>query len=237
MRNPAEVVAFVLVLFATMLLHVTTAGGAIVVTGDRGGQILVEIVYLGSNQTNLGVMDSYEVRLVDDGPAADAINTVDVNIVPDPSDNPLGLYQVAAFGGAVNTPDMQFASYLGSAIAWDTHFNLWNPESTGEPGWQCVLQPATEDNDMAGGMNAAGGKEGFGQSLRVISTYLPIGTISLAQVVVPAGTSALLTGVAAAPNGETFAFGPPDQGGINIPEPTVLAMLVMGGLLVLGKRK
>jgi hypothetical protein len=210
------------------------------VIGNLGGDIDVQIVYLGPAVSPvLGPLDVYDVHLVDVGTPNDSISAVDVDIIPDPATNPLGLAQGHAFGGAIATPDMQFASMLVMALPYDTHFNLWNAGAANFPQWSAAFVPANE-NILPVGPNPAGELEGWGTTLNAISALTPIATdLNLVQVGVPAGTRALLTGTAAdgSVQGEVFTFGIKGQTGIIIPEPATVGLLLLGGLGLLSRKR
>jgi len=208
-----------------VVLAMASAAQAAII-GSQGGDIDAVVSYVGPATGAGGVaLDVYNVALVDVGSTVDTLNAVDVVIAGQ-------LYQVSAFGGAIATPDMQFASMLGADMGTDTHFLVWNVGAASYPQWQATVTPAAEDNDGSLGPTAGGGLAGWGTALSVISTYINAGDIVLAQVAVPAGAGAALAGSCSDVTGEVFQLSVP------IPEPATMSLLLLGGLgLVARKRR
>jgi hypothetical protein len=236
-------------IFLAVLVMATSAQAVVIIGDDPNlpGDIDVQIVYLGVFPSNMGPMDVYDVHLVDIGTTNDSVSAVDVDIVPNPADNLIGMSQVYLFGGGLMTPDMgnpvgvPGAALLAPAdFVVDTHFNLWAAGCANFPQWNAIKTPASENNNFAGGGTAGGGMAGFGTTLSVISAVAPVATdLNLAQVAVPVGMTALLTGTCSDGIGEIFTFGLPkgDGVGIVIPEPATLGLVAMGAVAVLSRRR
>jgi len=87
------------------------------------------------------------------------------------------------------TPDMYTAQHLSNP-SHDTHFML----NAGGDGWSATIQAPAEDNDLSLG-NDGVADHGYGTYLSVIAAFYPIQqNLLLANVVVPSGGHAEITG-------------------------------------------
>ena len=216
----------VLVLIA--VLAMATSAQAVLVVGNAGGVIDVQITPLGTMLTPGGSMvDMYNVTLVAPNPA-DSVSAVDVDIIPGSS----LLYQ-DWFMGFVQSPEC--ITMAGPAAAYDSHFNVTAAGPTPQ-NWIAGVRLASENNDLS--IVPPSGPEGFGITLDVASGVTPIlQACDLANVVVLAGGSAVLTGTCSDGVGEVFTFGPLHAGGIVIPEPATIGLLILGGMGLLARKR
>jgi hypothetical protein len=113
----------------------------------------------------------------------------------------------------VYTPDMNQASTLTN-VGIDTHFLL----NQGGADWSAGSAAATEDNDFRYGPGGPTESQGLGSTLNVfafISATARRQDLSFAQIVVPEGAVAYLTGAVSNGSGGIFNLGE-GTGGIGI---------------------
>ena len=221
-----------------VLALASTAAQAVVIDGKLEVNITEVGTYtyaLGGTvtayQVNLKVLDPLEPELIGGEPnpkyGKDLIWAFDVDITGD-------LYQLckdysSVYGPILYTPTLaDLAGYTAAEVAIDTHLLVSD----------LLIETApAEDNDRVYGLSSPTfTAEGLGTTL---SGAAALGSGALqdlpfAYVVIPAGGSALLTGSVADGLGTEYAFG---GGGINIPEPAPLAMLVIGGLGLIARKR
>ena len=213
----------VLVLIA--VLAMATSAQAVLVVGNAGGVIDVQITPLGTMMTPGGsTVDMYNVTLAAVNPA-DSVSAVDVDIIPGSS----LLYQ-DWYLGFLPTPECLHAG--GASAPYDSHFNITAAGATPQ-NWIAGVRAAAENNDLSVSLS-----EGLGTTLDVASGVTPIlQGCDLANVVVLAGGSAILTGTCSDAGGEVFTFGPLSTGGIAIPEPATIGLLILGGMSLLARKR
>jgi hypothetical protein len=216
-------------ILAAVLVMATSAQGVVVI-GNLGGDIDVQIIDLGLVGVCAGgtSLHAYRVDIVDVGAPNDSVSAIDLTITG-------SLHQVWVFGGAGPTADKDniFWPQLGARAAQDTHF-LIGANAAAAQNWNAIVAAANETNDKT----CNGLDEGWGL-LSVASAVGPIlGTCQVAQVVVADGTTAGFAyyqtagkSVAAA-DGEMF-----DLTGITIPEPATMGLLLLGGLGLLARKR
>ena len=210
------------VLVLVAVLAMGASAQAVLVPGNMGGVIDVQVTYLGPLVSPGGTaLDIYNVTLFAPAPA-DAVSAVDVTIIPLSSQ----LYQ-DWFMGFVQSPEV--ITMAGPIGLHDTHFNITAPPGATPQNWIAGVRPASENNDLS-----VNGAEGWGTFLDVASGVTPIlQSCDLANVAVAAGGSALLTGTCSDNAGEVFNFAP----GIPIPEPATIGLLVLGGMGLLARKR
>ena len=127
------------------------------------------------------------------------------------------LHQVWQFNGVLQTPTLSIVdpSYTDEDLAQDSHFMFTDDQLI-------VVEAPNEDGPD------------FGTYLRGIFGILPEATaddLLFAQIVLPAGESAVLEGIAADAEGDKFPLS------AVIPEPATLSLLVLGGLALLRRKR
>ena len=211
------------VLVLVAVLAMATSAQAVLVAGNAGGTIDVQVTYLGPMVSPGGgvPLDIYNVTLFAPNPA-DSVSAVDLTIIPLTSQ----LFQ-DWFMGFVQSPEViPMAGVIGPH---DTHFNITTAPGATPQNWIAVIRPAMEDNDLS-----VNGSEGWGTFLDVASGVTPImQSCDLANVAVLAGGQALLVGGCSDTAGEIFSFAP----GIVIPEPATIGLLVLGGMGLLARKR
>ncbi len=125
----------------------------------------------------------------------------------------------------VLTPSVEDWDGLGSLERpLDSHF-LMRPD--------IVLVPPEEDNDLSGGLGSPGFAYGWGTYMRMVGAFVGVGVeaLDVAQIVLPEGSAAHVTGVVAGPMGEEFPVG------FVVPEPSGLLLLAAGSLAMFRRRR
>lgn len=220
----------VLVLVAVLAM-VTSAQGVIITNpGPGGGTIDVQITNVAVGLVSPGgtLLDVWNVTVFAPNPA-DNIAAMDITFVPGSS----LLYQ-DWFMGFLPSPEIATAAapFPPGMGPHDSHFNITTAAATPQ-NWNAIKRISSEDNNM--GVNGA---EGWGTFLDVASGVAPIiQTCDVANIAVAAGGTALLTHPATGgfsdATGERFTF----PGGIVIPEPATIGLLVLGGMAVLARKR
>lgn len=251
-----------LIFLAVLVIATSAQAVTHTLTNEFGGKL--DVVITQSSVTSpLGTaLDSYLIELNAPDPN-DTVAAVDLSITPKTTSD--DLYQIGWYYVpppptppiTTYTPDMLMAQYLNAnSLPCDTHFllNTLNDPLVTDPNdpncgdWSGGNAQAIEDNDMSLGTNVHGEKEGYGTYLNVnafVTKHAMRQNLDFAIVAMPTGDLAEMCGTCSNGAGDVWYFdgltGPPGPAQhppcIPIPEPATMGLLVLGGFVVLVRRR